>query len=186
MNDALSRELITMAGNDSGMRERLVENGELADHRYHPAMRAVHEQNNQRMEEIVSQYGWPGISLVGEDGADAAWLIVQHAVLDPALQTRCLPLLEEAVRAGEAKGFHLAMLQDRVLVRRGEPQIYGSQHDVDENGRMYPLPIADPADVDRRREAVGLEPLAERTRLLQEDHDRIRRNQAGGREGMGA
>jgi hypothetical protein len=31
-----------------------------------------------RLRAIVSQYGWPGRSLVGEDGADAAWLLLQH------------------------------------------------------------------------------------------------------------
>lgn len=185
MNEALAGELVAMAEEDSVTRERLVESGELAERDYHPLMRAVHERNNRRIQAIISVHGWPGMSLVGEAGADASWLVVQHAVLEPDFQERCIALLEKAVRAGEAKGFHLAMLHDRVLVRQGKPQIYGSQHDIDENGNLHPFPIADPENVDRRRESVGLEPLAERTRTLQADHDRIERNRAGRREQRG-
>ena len=178
MNDALSKELIEMAAEDSATRERLVENGELKENEYHPVMRAVHENNNQRIKQIVSEHGWPRISLVGEDGANAAWFLVQHAVLEPQFQEQCVTLLTTAVTAGEAKGYHLAMLHDRVLIRKGQPQIYGSQHEIDENGKMYPLPISDSEGVDQRRKEVGLEPLAERTRFLQADYERIKQNQS--------
>jgi hypothetical protein len=40
--------------------------------------------------------GWPGSTLVGTDGAHAAWLIVQHADADPALQEKCLKLMTAA------------------------------------------------------------------------------------------
>src|SRR5687767_7894406 len=39
-----------------------------------------------RMKEILEQHGWPTFDLVGEDGEDAAWAIVQHADQDPAFQ----------------------------------------------------------------------------------------------------
>ena len=35
---------------------------------------------------VVDHHGWPGASLVGEDGAQAAWLLVQHADQDPGFQ----------------------------------------------------------------------------------------------------
>ena len=41
-----------------------------ADH-----LRAV-DANTARMKTIVAERGWPGRSLVGEDGAQAAWLLV--------------------------------------------------------------------------------------------------------------
>jgi len=185
MNDALSKELISMANEDSATRERLVESGEFKENEYHPVMRSVHEKNNERIEQIIAEYGWPGITLVGEEGANAAWFLVQHAVLEPEFQERCVGLLSAAVAAGEAKGFHLAMLHDRVLIRKGQPQVYGSQHEIDHNGKMYPLPITDPERVDERRKAVGLEPLAERTQFLQKDYERIKRNQENRRSQNG-
>lgn len=112
------------------------------------------------MQAIVAAHGWPGRSLVGADGATAAWLLVQHADADRTLQGRCLALLEAAVAAGEAEPSELAYLTDRVRCGAGLPQLYGTQMREHE-GRYAPQPIEDGANVDARRAAVGLGPLAE-------------------------
>jgi hypothetical protein len=39
----------------------------------------VVRRNTARLKAVVVDHGWPGRSLVGEDGAHAAWLILQHA-----------------------------------------------------------------------------------------------------------
>jgi hypothetical protein len=39
-------------------------------------MEAVDKKNRDRLKEIVDKHGWPGRSLVGKDGAHAAWLVV--------------------------------------------------------------------------------------------------------------
>ena len=155
MNDQLRQDLLSMQEEDQRVLRELMDAGELHEEEYHPRMRAIHEKNNAQIKEIVRDYGWPGVSLVGREGAKAAWLIVQHAVLDSEFMGRALPLLEEAVKNGEAEGWCLAHLQDRVLSMAGEPQIYGTQHDFDENGIAFPLPIAEPGKVDLlRRELV--------------------------------
>ena len=55
----------------------------------------------------------------------------------------------------------LALLEDRVLVRKGLPQIYGSQVQCDPKtwDHCYVLPIRDEATVNVLRARVGLEPL---------------------------
>jgi hypothetical protein len=134
------------------------------------AMQAVDRANTARLREIVSAGGWPGQSLVGPDGAHAAWLLAQHA--DPAFQEVCLPLLERAVEEGEATASELAYLTDRVLVHRGEPQLYGTQFRI-RDGSAEPLPIADEETLDRRRADAGLEPFAtHRARMTQERPNR--------------
>lgn len=138
-----------MSEGDSATRDRLVENGDFEEDEYHPVMRTVHEKNNHRIKDIILEYGWPGISLVCEDGADAAWFVVQHAVSEPEFQERFLVLLRDAVLAGQAKGLQLAMLHDRVLIQQGKPQIYGSQRGTDGYENVYPLPITDPENVDQ-------------------------------------
>ena len=70
-------------------------------------------------------------------------------------------MLRAAERCGEVKPLHVALLEDRILMLEGKPQQYGTQLEWDDNGVLSPLPIADPADVDVRRGAVGLDPLAE-------------------------
>ena len=60
----------------------------------------------------------------------------------------------------------LAYLMDRVLVHRGEPQVYGTQYRI-RDGVPELWTVRDPAGLDERRAALGLEPEAEnRARLL--------------------
>lgn len=81
-------------------------------------LRKVDGDNTSWLRDVISTHGWPGITLVGEDGAHAAWLLVQHAPQN--LQEQCLPLLERAVEQGEARKRDWAYLLDRVLMHRGE------------------------------------------------------------------
>jgi hypothetical protein len=120
----------------------------------------IDAENTAFMKTVIEKHGWPGKSMVGGDGARAAFFLVQHAAADPAFQQRCLELLTQAVEQNEASAAHMAYLTDRVLVLQGKQQRYGTQfHEV--NGQLQPLPIEDEANVDARRKEVGLEPLAE-------------------------
>lgn len=123
-------------------------------------IQSVDKANTAWLKRVVQQYGWPGESLVGKDGASAAWLLVQHADLDPDFQKQCLKLMGKAVQAGEASGQDYAYLTDRVRTKEGQPQVYGTQLKF-ADGKYVPLPIEDEANVDKRRAAVGLPPLAE-------------------------
>jgi predicted nucleic acid-binding protein len=115
-----------MQEEDQQVLQELIDRGELGTVEYHPKIKVIHEKNNARIKEIIKSYGWPGISAVGKEGSEAAWLIVQHAVLDTKFMNECLSLLREAVHQGEAEGWCLAYLQDRVLTMSDKPQIYGT------------------------------------------------------------
>jgi len=166
MDETLRAELLEMERVDRSVRANLVERGELHAGGYHPEMEAVHRRHNARIRAILEARGWPGRSLVGEDGCRAAGFVVQHAILDLDLQRRGVALLTEAVAKREAEPFMLAMLTDRVLMQEGKAQIYGSQYIGAKEGGVEPWPIADPENVDERRRAVGLPSLAENTARL--------------------
>jgi hypothetical protein len=121
------------------------------------AVRIVDEDNTAWLKATVRKHGWPGRSLVGEDAASAAWLLVQHADHDPAFQRECLDLMEKAVEGGEASAKDWAYLTDRVLRAEGRPQRYGTQF----MESFEPQPIEDREQVDERRAGVGLGPLEE-------------------------
>jgi hypothetical protein len=129
------------------------------------ALRRVDTENAARLGEIVERHGWPTHTLVGKDGASAAWLLVQHADASPEFQRRCLDLMAKAPR-GEVSRKDVAYLTDRVLLAEGKEQIYGTQFTFS-GGRWEPRSLADAADVDRRRAEVGLEPLAEYVKELE-------------------
>jgi hypothetical protein len=165
MNQQLKSELLAMAEEDSRVRAELVASGELFQG-YAPRMAEVHRRNAEALDAIIQRHGWPGKSLVGEEGADAAWLVLQHAIGNPALQRKCLPLLSESVASGEMKAAHVAYLEDRICVFEQRPQRYGTQFDWDENGQLSPWPLEDPERVDAYRKSVGLGTLSEKIQQM--------------------
>ena len=159
----LRQELLAMAEEDLRLRAELARTGALYQG-YHPAMRAVHDRHAGRLAEILADHGWPGASRVGEDGAEAAWLVVQHAIAQPGFQRQVLGALRAAARSGEVPAWQPALLEDRIRTLEGRPQRYGTQFDWDEAGQMSPLPVEDPPGVDARRQSVGLRPMEEEIR----------------------
>jgi hypothetical protein len=147
-----------LAAHDLATRERLAGDGSLFEG-YHPEMQAVNDANARELEAIIADIGWPHADLVGEDGAEAAWLIAQHAIGWPRFQRQCLERLRAAVDVGKVPAWQMAMMLDRIRTYEGHAQVYGTSFDWDERGRLSPRPIEDPAFVDQRRAAVGLEPL---------------------------
>ncbi|HRD07693.1 MAG TPA: hypothetical protein PK037_09010 [Saprospiraceae bacterium] len=113
-----------------------------------------------KVSSILGQYGWLGADVVGEQGNTTLFLVIQHA--DQLTQEKYLPMMRDAVKNGKAKGSSLALLEDRVALRQGKRQIYGSQIGRDETTNLYFVsPLEDPDNVDKRRAEVGLGPLAD-------------------------
>lgn len=108
-----------------------------------------------KIQKILNTYGWPGADIVGDKGDSCIFLVIQHA--DQETQEKYLPIMREAVQKGNAKARNLAFLEDRVALRKGERQIYGSQIGPDpETGEWTGAPLIDPDSVDKRRAEVGL------------------------------
>ena len=118
-------------------------------------------ERTDRLKEIIAEHGWPTYDLVGKKGEEAAWVIAQHADLDPDFQQQALELLREAVADGQASPGNLAYLEDRVAVAQGEPQRYGTQMGCRKSGPVPATPIEDPGGLDARRKEAGLPPHSE-------------------------
>ena len=162
-NETLRRELMEMRERDQEMRKTILARygyGEPHSPEDSAWFKAVDAENTRRTQEIIAQHGWPGSSMVGEDGAGAAWILVQHADELPDFQKRCLELIRAAVEAGEASGGNLAYLTDRVCIAEGLPQVYGTQGRWSEDGELGLWEIGDAGQVDERRAALGLAPVA--------------------------
>ena len=109
-----------------------------------------------QVKEILDRDGWLGADVVGNTGNSALFLVIQHA--DLKTQEYYLPMMKEAVKKGNAQPANLALLIDRIEMRNGRPQIYGSQVNM-KDGKYVFYQIADESNVNKRREEVGLDPL---------------------------
>jgi len=107
---------------------------------------------------IIDKYGWLGSDVIGAYGNATLFLVIQHT--DLSVQEKYLPIMRDAVKKGTARGSDLALLEDRVLIRNGKKQIYGSQISKYLDSSRYVAPLEDPDNVDKRRSEVGLKPMS--------------------------
>ena len=102
--------------------------------------------------EVLKDGEFPRKSQVGEFALLAVWSVFQHNPLEQ--QKEFLPQMEEAVRNGDISPMYLAMLKDRIDVREGRPQKYGTQWGPDGL-----CPLLDASRVNEWRREVGLPPI---------------------------
>ncbi|WP_117309248.1 DUF6624 domain-containing protein [Stenotrophomonas sp. G4] len=169
LDEPLRKELLERAERDQAAQHAAVDAGGGDAFR---AAAPVIKANTDWLRSVVADKGWPTYALAGRDGAKAAWLLVQHADHDPVFQAEMLPLIESAAKAGQADRADLALLTDRVLLAQGRPQRYGSQFTQAGDGAMELRPTEDLEGLDARREAMGLQPLAQYKATLAEMYGR--------------
>jgi hypothetical protein len=112
-----------------------------------------------KVKAILDKYGWLSVDDIGSQCNTALFMVIQHS--DLKTQEHYIPLMREAVKSKKARPSELALLEDRVALRQGKKQIYGSQIGQYLNTlQYYVLPLEDPDNVDKRRAEVGLRPLS--------------------------
>jgi hypothetical protein len=151
-NDSLRLALLALARADQAVRDVPNISDSMRDTSFTRRMALRDAADSAELRAVMNRFGWPGRSLVGPDGASAAWLVAQHI---DGLQHEVLRRMR-ALPAGEVSPTDLAMLEDRVLVSDDQPQRYGTQLTWANEFR----PIDDIAHLDDRRAAVGLPPLS--------------------------
>ena len=107
---------------------------------------------------VLTDYGWPGVRLVGRDGEQAAWELTMRADDVPHLLVTAQRLLHEAASRGDAPWWQWAYLSDRIAVTRRAPQSYGTQFELHRTQRRL-YQCAAPEKLTQRRRSVGLPPL---------------------------
>ena len=118
-------------------------------------MKKSDAQNLIRVSAILDDYGWLGQNDIGFEPSQALFLVIQHADLNT--QLKYLPMLRKAAKEGKTLSSNLAILEDRVALRQGKKQIYGSQVWINKKtGKKYVDLLEDPLSVDKRRAEVGL------------------------------
>ncbi len=163
---ALCADLLALTNRDQVVRRKWIvdrDNKVLRDE-----VKKVDAENLVRVEAIIKAHGWPTRQLVGIKGVGAVWTVIQHSDLD--VQKRYIDMMTKAADAGELNWALVATTIDRIRVREGKPQVYGTQF-KESSGQMVPETIEDEQHVDERRAKVGLQPLAEYQKLMEQFYE---------------
>lgn len=163
------RELFS-GGISKARKEELLKELSISEKDFLENERNLFQQNDSlnliEIENIIKEYGYPGKSLVGEPENDAAWFVIQHS--DKIEEY--FPLIKKAGLEDELEMTKVAMMQDRMLMYRGEPQIYGTQgkgifkvkNPQKQDDIFFIIwPIKNPKEVNERRKRIGFHSTVE-------------------------
>ena len=114
---------------------------------------------------ILKEFGWPTASLAGADGAKAAFFLLQNSA-SPQLHFDLLPVVTAAVKQEEIARPEVASYIDRLRLNAGLKQMFGTQATIlDGMLMLYPIEVEE--QVDERRKAYQLPPLANSLHYLE-------------------
>ncbi|RZK15419.1 MAG: hypothetical protein EOO43_15130 [Flavobacterium sp.] len=83
-----------------------------------------------------------------------------------------IQLAKKEVKQKNISGQQIALLTDKMLIKTGKKQIYGTQCDY-VNGIAIANNIAHPENVDQRRKEMGLEPLKDYLAFMTSLHQQM-------------
>jgi len=117
--------------------------------------------NEAFMKSFLEEHGFLCRSKVGEKGVQAEFLVIQHSCnLD--FQKEWLPEIWRLAGIGELAYEMAAILDDRVRLRTGLKQFYGTQFKWNPDNNKWQLEdIEDPKNVNKRRLELGMETIEE-------------------------
>ncbi|MDR2276180.1 MAG: hypothetical protein LBF27_35075 [Sphingobacterium sp.] len=171
IDSMLSRKLIRMATLDqeimqsppNGIRPASVQHMALID--------SIAEANYTEIKIVFEKYGFPGFDIVGEEGSKSFWLIVQHCDKWPEFQKQVLKKMEAEVKKKNAHSTYYAYLVDRIKIRGGQKQLYGTQVSYHtDTCQAYVSNVEDPDNINKRRKAVGLETIEKYLNTVSKNH----------------
>lgn len=128
--------------------------------RYQSIYEENHTLNEKKIREILDRGSWPELDVIGEQGNWTICNVIQHAENDIRIQY--LPMMRQAVKDKKLAPRFLVRAEDRIATERGDLQVYGGQMKYYPETKNFNLwPVYDPANIDKRRAEIGLEPIAE-------------------------
>lgn len=140
------------------------------------AAQKADRKNTRMLKAIVEKKGWPSISVVGEQAASNAWLLVQHADSDPAFQLKSLRLMEPLAAKGDVSKPNYAYLYDRIMLQLSGKQRFGTQFSGCEGAEYKLRPLEDEAQLDRLRQEHELEPISDYRKSMTDSFGPCRTN----------
>jgi hypothetical protein len=116
--------------------------------------------NLVKVSNILDNQGWPSKKVISVRGTSTLFFVIQHADLNA--QIKYLPMITKAVKSNNLPKRQYAMFYDRLTLRQGKRQVYGTQLASNKESKgHYVLPLEDAKNVDKRRAEMGLNSMQE-------------------------
>lgn len=123
------------------------------------------KESQSQFIQILKNYGFPSIDLVGKLGSTYAFLIYQH--INPEFIIKYYPYIKKSFENHSIDSVEFAMATDRYLLWKNKKQIYGTQCiRSTETEKYFPgktilYPTKDFQNVNKRRIAMGFKETVE-------------------------
>ena len=163
-NRELVKELLAMNLKDQAfyyevdLIEREWEETEYLKYAIWTAKEFINNDNQDRLNKIIETGGWPDPNKIPKEASNAAFLVAQHCA-DLDKQIQFYEQYKSANYTDSGTTRNLAYMEDRINLRKGLLQHYGTQSAVNSDGESYLPDLFDPENLNARRESVGLEPI---------------------------
>lgn len=129
----------------------------------------IDKNNQQIVVSTIEKCGFPSVEKHGNKSVQAVFLVIQHAGKN--LREKYFPHIKKSADQSDLQWSAVALMEDRMLLDRGEKQKYGSQvHKENGSDKWSLYPIEDPQNVNERRAQVGLDPIEEYLKQLGIDY----------------
>ncbi|HYJ44973.1 MAG TPA: VWA domain-containing protein, partial [Pyrinomonadaceae bacterium] len=166
-NTQLRDELLKLKADNQKLFQNIVAAG-YTDEATVKQWKEARASNTARLCQLLKASGWPTVSLVGQEGVAAAFFLLKGSE-SFELQRELFPVVVAAVKKGEIEKADFAGLVDRLRLRTGLRQLFGTQVSI-VKGFLVLYPIEDEAHVDARRAQYGLIPLTRYLRAMERSY----------------
>ncbi len=122
------------------------------------AIRQMNTRHLTTVDSLITQYGYPGKTLVGQPTNQVAFMVIQESN-NRATHEKYLAMIQEAAMKNELDRASAAFLTDQVKVQKGEKQVYATQIRINNTGQRELYPVENEADIEKLRKEMDLEPL---------------------------
>lgn len=127
------------------------------------------DRENIALVDSLLNNGWP--ENLTKDSYNTLWIIIDHA--DSAKQEHYLPMIKKAAEKGDISYNNYAVLSDRIDMKKGLKQTYGTQSCIvtsdDGNEVIYIWPVRDALKLDSLRKKINECPIKKYVRTLEKE-----------------
>ena len=161
VDQQVQTDMITAYQHNAGLQEK-------------DSLEKVKEQTFNRhipvLKDIIRQKGLPTYQLAGKESSDNFLTLVNHSFSDIPFQQKVAKLAKAEVKRKNISAPYLALMIDKMKIKSGKKQPYGTQCDYTKEGEAIAINLYRPGTIDKRRAKMGLSPLKTYLKMMTEIH----------------